>query len=517
MTDMRRRAASKPVPDPAYAQELYRNARFSEAAEVLEKREAAGTLDPQNALLLARIYLVRDPARSLLYLTDRSKLFTSKVLRGESGLLQGAAYARLGDHASAATRLKAAATDCAGHADLLCAVRYQQATSAWMQRKLDSAQHILNRVDWSEATAPVRIQQYVLQGAIQASRGNLTEQGGTLLEALRYVRQQERPSVLHWAYVVSQISYLARELYSPSLREAAYEEVSKVPWTADISDTQFITLRAVGWCHALEGDYFNAFRRLKEASQIAPSPAWRVMSLCDRSYLARCLGETRWAEQERSDARDLAATVNWKALDGEERFALCLLGELFAETDAPLALAQIAEYRKAGKQFAPILASSDDRRVTALESYSLGVVQRALGDSAEAVRLISQAYDIYDGIGYRWRAGRSAKALAQLTGQTSWKERAATALGVYPRSWLVEERARPPVQPLRGVELLTASQQAVYEQLVLGLSTRDIARQLNRSEFTIRNHVKAVFKTLGVKSRASLVARATGTAATPDT
>jgi DNA-binding NarL/FixJ family response regulator len=67
------------------------------------------------------------------------------------------------------------------------------------------------------------------------------------------------------------------------------------------------------------------------------------------------------------------------------------------------------------------------------------------------------------------------------------------------------------------VELLTASQQAVYEQLVLGLSTRDIARQLNRSEFTIRNHVKAVFKTLGVKSRASLVARATGTAATPDT
>jgi len=474
---MRRRAVPKPVPGPEAdsARELYRAARFSEAAEVLEQAEVtAGAIDSQNALLLARIYLVRDPARSMLYLTERSRLFTSEMHRGESALLQGAAYARLGDHASAATRLKAAATDCA-------------------------------------ANAPVRVQQYVLQGAIQASRGNVTEQGGTLLEALRFVRRQERPSVLHWAYVVSQISYLARELYSPSLREAAYEEVSKVPWTADISDTQFITLRAVGWCHALEGDYFNAFRRLKEAAQIAPSPAWRVMSLCDRSYLARCLGETRWAEQERSDARDLAATVNWKVLDGEERFALCLLAELFAETDGPLALAQIAEYRKAGRQFAPILASSDDRRVTALESYSLGVVQRSLGDSAEAIRLISVAYDIYDAIGYRWRAGRSAKALAQLTGEILWKERAATALGVYPRSWLIDERARRPVQPLPGVELLTASQQAVYEQLVLGLSTRDIARQLNRSEFTIRNHVKAVFKALGVKSRASLVARATGT------
>ncbi len=513
-SDMGRAALSKPPGEAAHARELFWAARFSEAAAVLEGSETGGrALGPSSAILLARAYLIRDPARTLVFLADRSKLFSSKVLRGERALLQGAAYARLGDYASAASHLKEAAALCSVDAALLCAVRYQQAVSSWMQRKLAAADRILNRVDWSQAAPPVHIQQHVLRGAIEASRGNLAEQGSTLLETLQFVRTQEKPSVLHWAYVVAQIAYLARELDSPSLRKAAYEELPRVPWTPDIADTQFTALRAVGWCHALEGDYFNAFRRLKEASLIAPSPAWRVMSLCDRSYLARCLEETRWAEQERSEARELAATIDWKALDGEERFALCLLAELFAETDAPLALAQIAEYRKAGKQFAPILASADDRRVTALESYSLGVVQQALGDAAEAIRLVSRAYEIYDAIGYRWRAGRAARVLERLTGQPSWKERAASALGAYPRSWLVEDRAKRHVTDLPGFASLTASQQAVYEHLVRGLSTREIARELGRSEFTVRNHVKAIFKALNVRSRASLIARATGTTA----
>jgi DNA-binding NarL/FixJ family response regulator len=508
---MGRAVAVRSAPSLERARELFREAQFTRAAELLDRAEAGGPLDAASAILRARIRLVRDPAGALIYLTERARSLTSKPVRGEATVLQGAALARLGDHASAAACFRTALALCAKDPSLSATVRYQQATSLWMQRKLDEAQRILSRVDWSVATDQVRVQHYVLRGAIEASRGNMAEQGGILLEALRFVREEREPSVLHWAYLVSQISYLARELYSPSLRAAAYEELPKVPWTTDIADTHFTTLRAVAWCHALEGDYFNAFRRLKEAALVAPSPAWRVMSLCDRSYLARCLGETRWAEQERSDARELATTVDWNALDGEERFALCLLAELFAETDGPLALAQIAEYRKATRQFSSILASADDRRVTALESYSLGVVQQSLGETAEAIRLVTQAYQIYDAVGYRWRSGRAARVLAQLTGQPVWRERAASALDAYPRSWLMEARAKPHVPILPGVASLTASQQAVYEHLVRGLSTREIALQLQRSEFTIRNHVKAIFKALGVKSRASLIARATGT------
>ena len=376
-----------------------------------------------------------------------------------------------------------------------------------MQRKLGQAERIAGRIDLERASGQVRIQTAVLLGAVAAARGDMAAQGSFLLEALRYVRTLDEPPVLHWAYVVSQISYLARELYSPALRDEAYAELPKVPWTPDLAATRFIALRAVGLRRALDGDYFNAFRLLKEAAQVAPTPAWRVMSLCDRAYLARALGEERWAEQERNDARELAATIDWRTLVGEERFALCLLAELFAEFDPTLALAQIAQYRKAGKDFDPVLASADDRRVGALESYSLGVVQRALGDRAEAKRLFSYAYDVYAGIGYRWRAGRAARALGELTGDALWNERAKSALNFYPRSWLA---GSPPAQlmtPIPGVASLTTSQSAVYEHLLRGLSTKDIALALGRSEFTVRNHVKAIFKALNVRSRASLIAR----------
>jgi two-component system nitrate/nitrite response regulator NarL len=57
----------------------------------------------------------------------------------------------------------------------------------------------------------------------------------------------------------------------------------------------------------------------------------------------------------------------------------------------------------------------------------------------------------------------------------------------------------------RATAELTPAQHEVYEQLLKGLSTRDIAEELDRSEFTVRNHIKAIFKKLKVNSRASLL------------
>jgi DNA-binding CsgD family transcriptional regulator len=317
--------------------------------------------------------------------------------------------------------------------------------------------------------------------------------------------------VLHWAVIASQIAYLAREMPSRALRDAAFAELPRVPWTADLADYRFTMLRAVGWRSALEGDYFNAFRRLKDARAVAPTDAWRVMSSCDRAYFATVLGERRWAEQELSDAHELAAAVPWATLEGEERFALCVLAELFAPRDPSLALSYVAKYKDAGSRFARTLASHDDRRVGALESYSFGIVQRALGENDEAVRLLRDAWKIYDRIGYDWRAGRTALALANATGDDAWKDRAAGKLQGYERSWLAGDKLANafPVPP--QAVALTPARRAVYDLLLRGLSTAQIAAEQQRSEFTVRNHVKAIFKAFGVTSRPALIARAIGT------
>jgi len=495
----------------------YRRAEFSAAAGALDELAAGRPLSAEAALLRVRIALRRRrPAEALEMLGRSASRFTTARARAEAALFSGAAYSRLGDERAAKAQFKRAASLAPDDRELALDIAHHRAVDAWFARKLDSAEALLDELDALGPTGDLLLEALVVRGAVAASRERLAEQGAILLDALRALHAMPDPPALSWAVIASQIAYLAREMPGDALRDAAFAELAAVPWTPDLAEYRFTMLRAVGWRHALEGDYFNAFRRLKDAHAAAPSDGWRVMSSCDRAYFATVLGERRWAEQELSDAHELAATVPWTTLDGEERFALSILAELAAPRDPALALSYVARYKDAGKRFALTLASSDDRRVVAMESYSFGVVQHALGESAEAARLLREAWKIYDRIGYDWRAGRAALALATATGDDAWKERAAPKLRPYRRSWLVAGVAGANTAALAGAETLTPAQAAVYELLLRGFSTAQIAAEQGRSEFTVRNHIKAIFKALGVKSRPALIARAVGTAPAAD-
>ena len=455
--------------------------------------------------------LKRDAGAALADLEVHRAALAGEAVRAEAQMLAGAAYARLGDHASAEARFRSAERHCSPRSPLVAEIGYQRAQALWMERRLDEAEVELERIE-HRASGSLAIECCVLRGAIASARGQIRLQAAILLGALPLVRVPD-VSVLHHAVVASQIAYLARELPSAELRAHASAELPRVAWTDDIADFHYTSLRAVAWCHALEGDDFNAFRKLKEAAAIAPSDAWRVMASCDRSYLATVLGEPRWAEQELRDAHEIAARVEWNLLDGEERFALALLAELFAWRDGALALSYVAKYRATGARYARILSSSNDRRVGAMEAYSFGVVQQHLGDRDEATRLFREAWAVYDEIGYDWRACRCAFALAELTGDAAWRACAAEKLRDYRRSWLVGrdpgQIAKPAAVDVGALAArLTPAQRAVFEQLLHGMAIRSIARDLDRTENTVRNHVKAIFKVFDVNSRAALMARA---------
>jgi DNA-binding CsgD family transcriptional regulator len=491
----------------ALAVAAFHKADFSAAAQLLDEAETVRktSFNATAALLRARISLKNDAAAALEYLTRRSSLFTNSAAQAESIMLQGVAYARLGDARSASSRFKEAASFCPPSTDLALEIVYQRAAALWIERKLDQAERVLAPVE-PVATGTLAIEIRVLRGAIQAARGNISQQAAILIEALRLVHATPDPSTLHWAIVASQIAYLARELPSATLRTDAHRELPKIPWTNDLTELRYRMLRAVAWCHALEGDDFNAFRRLKEAAAVTPSAAWRVMSFCDRAYLATALAEPRWAEQELRDAHELASTITWSALDGEERFALLLLAELYAPRDSALALSYVAQYRSNTGRYNRTLSSSNDRRVGAMEAYSTGVVQRAIGDLSEAIRLFREAWTVSDAIGYDWRAGRTALALAELTGDAGWRERAKEKLREYPRSWLVTGERRSTLSESSQLALLTPAQRAVFDLLIAGMPIKEIAAAQQRAEYTVRNHVKAIFKAFNVTSRAALMA-----------
>ncbi len=54
-------------------------------------------------------------------------------------------------------------------------------------------------------------------------------------------------------------------------------------------------------------------------------------------------------------------------------------------------------------------------------------------------------------------------------------------------------------------KVLTKREKEVFELLILNKSTKDIAKELNISEKTIRNHISNVMQKLSVKGRTQAV------------
>jgi DNA-binding CsgD family transcriptional regulator len=180
-------------------------------------------------------------------------------------------------------------------------------------------------------------------------------------------------------------------------------------------------------------------------------------------------------------------------------------------------MSYVARFQETGDRYTATLSFNADRRVEAMVSYSLGYVHQCLGDLSDAERSFREAFAFYDSTGFDWRAARAAIGLWHATKDARWLSIAQNKLRSYPRSWLatqvraIENRptstasGRSTERAQRAADALTPAQREVYELLLSGKPTRDIAAQLGRSEFTVRNHIKVVFKKLKVNSRAALL------------
>jgi DNA-binding CsgD family transcriptional regulator len=142
-------------------------------------------------------------------------------------------------------------------------------------------------------------------------------------------------------------------------------------------------------------------------------------------------------------------------------------------------------------------------------AYSTGVVQSALKDTQKARHFLESAYFVYDEIGYKWRAARTALLLHAVTQEHSWHEAAKRQIRDFPNSWIAADiREASTGIGDDGWNRLTPRQREVFNALCEGLTAKRIGERLKCSPNTVRNHIHWVYQAFRVQSQPELITEA---------
>ena len=486
--------------------DLYESGEYAQASALYDQHVGSAQRSIGAAILRARIALHSNVPQAVAILNDlRPARGSIESVWRE--MLLGYASALTGDYDGAderfATALKTTRT--LRDVDLASAIAYRMG-----QRHLMTNNPARARDAWAivrESRSPAaHLNALHLESYIYSREGRLRDQARVLAELLNSIDPRETRWMEHRAWATHTLAALARELFIPESVPEVERQLGGTRWPRDFLVNRFQATKALGWAKALQGDYLNAFRFLKQSADLAPSDAWRTMALCDRSYLARALGEPRWSRQELLDAEEGALSVRWDECRGEESIALLLLAELFSPIDSAKASSYLAQFRETGEMRMPRSLLKADARLAALIDHGAAVVDVALGNKKLAVTRLRRALDVYRRLGYDWRAARCAMRLFDITGDDSLLRLAEEQLRNYSSSWLAAELRQRSADS--AAPHLSPMQRRVFRYLCEGLSNAAIAQKIGRAENTVANHAKAVLKAFDVSSRSALVASA---------
>lgn len=487
---------------------LFDSARYTRAAALYEARVEAGERPSNDAILLrARTYLRTDSKRVVQFLLKNALHKPTRVQEARRAMYLGTGYSRLADFAEADrsfVRAKSEFRDGAPQAEL----------AAHISRRYLDERDITQAEEWQRRTLVDRslagkIRSEHLASYILARNERYRDQAASLIRVLDLIGEKREQFAEHWYVAVHTLAALAREVPLPEAARRVKAEVDfDFDWSEDAMVSRFQALKAVAWTQALAGDELSCLRYLRRAQHINAGPVWRAILYLDRSYFASIVGEKQWAANEFSAAEDLAEDVAWDETSSDERVALLLLAELATIHAPKRARFYIARFNDLGKMRSNLLQFTFDDRLQAMAAYTSGIVSLASGDNQRAEDSLRVAWGTFDRIGYDVRAGLAALGLYRATQKMRWLHLGEEKLESYPRSWLSRFLGEvTATAPARAVEL-SKMQGAVTRLLCEGLSTDAVAQQLAISRNTVLNHLKVVYRKLGVNSRGALVAEA---------
>lgn len=380
---------------------------------------------------------------------------------------------------------------------------YYKSAIAWMQHDHDGAQEAAE-VQLRSSDANTRARAHIVLAWIALRRRDVRLQADELQRALDEIDKATVPDEYFRATALFSLAALCRELSLPDVTERVRHVCETMTWASGIALERFQVTRNLAGLDELAGNHLAAFREFKQAARFAPTDHWRVFCFLDRAILAKYTGENAFASEQLHEAHDLAQRISWSDVAGEERSALLLLAELFADENPGLSEMYLARFRTLGNSVIPMLSYGTDPRIKGIQAYSQGMAWVRLGDTRQGEASLSEAWSVFDEFDHGWRAALCAIALFEATGDRRWMERAAEKIAPWPKSWIarrVSEAKAPAVVP---IETITPAKREVLELVRAGSRNAEIAKRLGRSPNTVRNQISELFQTFDVKSRTEL-------------
>jgi len=379
------------------------------------------------ATLRARTFLrLGDPERAHAALGDLTP--SDSRDRSEIALLLSVACSRLGDQARASDALLDAFVFAVSSLDdaLEAEVEYYTGLAALTQGDLsvgrDACARGLDVLRVGHAMKNTCIvphdhiesRLHELLGVLDAADGKYRDQLVHSRAALATLDRSATPDVFQEAFALRNLAILASDLDIVEDARRLTTRASALAWTEDVCRVEFTTFEALAWCSALRGDCVDALQLFRYADRVASTDPERVIIGVDRALIAREYGHTPMLIEEIKHALTIARAFDWEGAMGDTRYALLSLSQAAAVIAPIPAREMLDRYTTIRNSMDSSYAARLEPRARAEEAYTSGLVLRAEGQTSESMERLQGAFEIWNSIGYEWRAARAALELAEL-------------------------------------------------------------------------------------------------------
>ena len=421
---------------------------------------------------------------------------------GDPGPWMRAAFdARYGDAERAVNVLRDAVRSARGGSR--AEIAYHLAIGHWGMRNLEAAETVvLHHVDEASGFALASLQQML--GWIEVSRERYVFAGRHFTDALATLeatREQDEWARSRAMHVLSSIAVETLDLHALGMLTVREDAAG-----AEAREPLFHVLQNIGWLRMLDGDENGALVEFERARAIAPLPSLVAVAEVNRASYFRIRGELGSARTYLQLAGDALRGQRWSDANADERMTLLEYALEAYHLEPTSAGPTLTRYLSGSRKRRAALAFEHDRREQALELTARGALEAYHKRTAEAARLLGEALDIWGKVGYRYREALTALLLDDVSPREEIRDAARRATAGVPRSWLRREIDRRGTRVESGYAALSPAERRVMLAICEGKTSKQIAADFGRSFHTIRNQTLKVYSTMGVRTRAALVA-----------